>query len=133
MSGHLRCGQRPNGTLSGRGARVARSPARWGVMLGSRSSLLNNLIRPQLLLLRDAKLEGLGALEVDDEVELRGALDGQVGWQAKCRCLTVRSTQGLGGTELAARLWVPVLTHGPFEGHVCCFHRKDGITSFCTT
>ena len=40
---------------------------------------LDHLIRPQQQRRRDGEAEGLGRLEVDDQFELRGLLDGEVG------------------------------------------------------
>src|SRR5215813_5476583 len=42
--------------------------------------LLDHLIRPRQQRWRDGQAEGLGGLEVDDELELRGLLDRQVRW-----------------------------------------------------
>src|SRR5437870_10142282 len=47
-------------------------------MLGSRSSL-NDLIRSQQQRWRDGEAEGLRGLQVDDQLELGGLLDRQVG------------------------------------------------------
>src|SRR4030095_1693428 len=47
-------------------------------MLGSRPSLLDDLIGPLQQRLRDGEADRLGRLEVDDQLELRGLLDGQV-------------------------------------------------------
>src|SRR5262249_60805896 len=43
------------------------------------ASLLYDLIRPQQRRRWDAEAQRLGGLEVDDELELRGLLDGKVG------------------------------------------------------
>jgi hypothetical protein len=47
--------------------------------LGSRSiiQLFNDLIRPRQQRRRDCEAEGLGGLEIDDEIELGGLLDRQ--------------------------------------------------------
>jgi hypothetical protein len=42
-------------------------------------ALLDDLVRPQQERLRDRQAERLGGLEVDDQLELRGLLDGEVG------------------------------------------------------
>jgi hypothetical protein len=65
-------------------------PARWSVMLGSRPSLLDDLIGPLQERLRDGESDRLRGLEVDNEVELRGLLDGQVGGLGPLR---IRSTK----------------------------------------
>jgi len=39
--------------------------------------LPNDLIRPPQQLRRDRQAEGLGGLEIDDQIELRGLLDGE--------------------------------------------------------
>jgi hypothetical protein len=41
--------------------------------------LLDHLVRPRQQRRRDREAEGLGGLEVDHQLELRGLLDGQVG------------------------------------------------------
>jgi hypothetical protein len=43
---------------------------------GPDSVLLYDFVRPQQYRLRDREAEGLGGLEVDDQLELRGLLDG---------------------------------------------------------
>ena len=44
-----------------------------------RIALLDYLIRPRQQRRRDRQAEGLGGLEVDHQLELRGLLDGQIG------------------------------------------------------
>src|SRR3989442_437360 len=41
--------------------------------------LLNDLIRPHQERLRNRQAEGLGGLEVDDQIELRGLFDRKIG------------------------------------------------------
>src|SRR5690242_17522050 len=71
-------GDRPEG-----GARDKRE--RWSVPSRSTSSrapdseLLDQLIRPSQQRRRNRQTEGLGSLEVDDQVELRDLLDGEIG------------------------------------------------------
>src|SRR5262249_204796 len=58
-----------------------RSPTRFSSCVGARRAhgLLNDLIRPQQRR-RDREAERFGGLEVDDELELCGLFDGQIGW-----------------------------------------------------
>ena len=51
----------------------------WAHRCGSGPSSLNQLIRSLEHQRRDRQAEGLGGLEVDDQLELRGLFDGQVG------------------------------------------------------
>src|SRR5215471_2294234 len=62
-----------------RPGRASRAPVRCSVMLGSRPSLLNNLIGPQQQRLRDGEAKRLGGLEIDNQLELGGLLDGEIG------------------------------------------------------
>ena len=48
-------------------------------MVGALGLLLDHLIRPLQKRRRDRQAEGLGGLEVDDQLELRRLLDGQLG------------------------------------------------------
>src|SRR6202158_3010316 len=63
-------GRRPCGS----GEWWARAPS-----TGHASRSLDHLIRPLEERLGDRQAEGLGGLEVDDQLELRWLLDGQVG------------------------------------------------------
>jgi 7-cyano-7-deazaguanine synthase len=54
--------------------------------------LLNDLIRPRQHRLRDRETERLGGLEVDDQLELRRLLDGQVAGLGTLENLDVIST-----------------------------------------
>ena len=50
-----------------------------GLRARGRHALLDDLIRPQQHRRRDRLAERLGSLHVDDQLELRGLFDGQVG------------------------------------------------------
>src|SRR5713101_4410501 len=52
---------------------------KWREPYPSRCRSLDDLIRPPQQRRRDPQPEGLGGLEVDDQLELRRLLDGQVG------------------------------------------------------
>ncbi len=54
--------------------------------------LLNHLVGARQHRWRDRQAEGLGGLEVDDQLELRGMLDGQVGGFGALQDLDVIST-----------------------------------------
>ena len=65
------------------------APTRWAdaggvaidverVLVGRAGWLLDDLIRPPQQRRRDRQAEGLGGLEVDDQLELRGLLDGKL-------------------------------------------------------
>jgi len=56
------------------------------------SLLLDNLVSPQQERRRDRQAEGFRRLEVDDELELRRLLDGQIGWPRTPEDLDVIST-----------------------------------------
>ena len=49
---------------------------------------LDHLVRPQQQRRRDRQAERLGGLEVDDQLELGGLLDGEVGGFAPFRILS---------------------------------------------
>src|SRR5215472_4285726 len=69
--------------------RLALAPA--GLTPARRTCLVwtrDHLIRPRQHRGRDSQAEGLGGLEVDDQLELRGPLDGQIPGFAPFRILS---------------------------------------------
>src|SRR4029453_7617811 len=71
VSGRTRGPRRPRG--SG-GSKAARGPTGGGTAAAS----LDDLIRPRQQRPRDREAEGLGGLEVDDQLILRRLLDGNI-------------------------------------------------------
>jgi hypothetical protein len=60
-----------------------------GEQLGHAAGLLDYLIRSLQERRRDRQAERLGGLEVDDQLELRGLLNGEIGGRAPLRILSM--------------------------------------------
>ena len=67
------------------------SPAVWCLML---ASSLDHVIRPDEDGLGEREAEGLGGLEVEDQIEARGLLYGQVGLPLMIRWEAWRASKG---------------------------------------